>query len=138
MYVLYYLLIFVFIIIIIVETSRAGDIDTVQIQVNAGLGEVQCVKRDLGNGIYGCTFTPSLPLPHRVHVLAYGYNCKSCPFDVSVSDEGSKDIVATGPGLYLARANRSAGFTILTKGMRFFKYFFIIKIDFEYFCNVSI
>lgn len=98
--------------------------DFLDIQVKAGLGDVNCNKRDLGNGNFIVTFRPILPLLHRVHVLIHGYNAKGCPFDVLVSDEGmhSKDTVATGAGLYLARCSRSAGFTILTKGKNLLRY----------------
>lgn len=109
---------------LVVETSRSGlnvdGGDFVEIQVKAGLGDVHCTKKDLGGGNFAVTFRPVLPLLHRVHVLIHGYNAKGCPFDVLGSDEGvhAKDTVATGSGLYLARAARSAGFTILTKGMQ--------------------
>ncbi|XP_035712922.1 filamin-A isoform X3 [Folsomia candida] len=104
-----------------VETARSGlDLeagDFLEIQVKAGLGNVPCTKRDLGNGMFAVNFKPVLPLLHRVHVLVHGYNAKGCPFDILVSDEiHAKDTVATGSGLYLARASRSAGFTIMTKG----------------------
>jgi filamin len=104
-----------------VETARSGmDIDTedfLELQVKAGLESVQCTKRNLGNGNFLITFRPSIGLVHRVHVLINGYNAKNCPFDVLVDEAiHSKDTVAIGSGLYLARATRSAGFTILTKG----------------------
>jgi len=92
--------------------------DAVDIQVKAGLGDILCTKRSLGNGLFVCNFRPILPLLHRVHVLIHGYNAKGCPFDVIVNDDGlyNKETIATGSGLYLARCARSAGFTILTKG----------------------
>lgn len=83
------------------------------------MGDVQCTKRNGGNGIYFVSFKPEVPLPHRVHVLCNGFNAKGCPFDVLVSDHGptpTKDMIATGAGLYMARCTRGAGFTILTKG----------------------
>lgn len=92
--------------------------DSLDIKVTAGLETIPCYKRNMGKGLFIISFKPMIPLPHRVHVLCHGYNAKGCPFDLIIADSGthSKDTVATGPGLYMARCSRSAGFTILTKG----------------------
>ncbi|KAE8736626.1 hypothetical protein FOCC_FOCC017919 [Frankliniella occidentalis] len=99
-----------------VDTSGAGT-GTLTVSVRAAGIDVKHSIRELHSGQYEVVFHPKLAIPHRIDVKYNGMHVAGCPLEVPVQNPAvGQDVMATGLGLYQARAGRVSSFVIETLG----------------------
>ena len=98
------------------DTSGAGP-GSLAVSVRAAGIDVKHSIRELHSGQYEVVFHPKLAIPHRIDVKYNGMHVAGCPMEVAVQNPAvGQDVMATGLGLYQARAGKVSSFVIETLG----------------------
>uniref|UniRef100_A0A2K6DR87 Filamin A n=1 Tax=Macaca nemestrina TaxID=9545 RepID=A0A2K6DR87_MACNE len=95
-----------------VYTKGAGS-GELKVTVKGPKGEERVKQKDLGDGVYGFEYYPTVPGTYIVTITWGGQNIGRSPFEVKVGTEcGNQKVRAWGPGLEGGVVGKSADFVV--------------------------
>ncbi|KAL0280862.1 UNVERIFIED_CONTAM: hypothetical protein PYX00_002026 [Menopon gallinae] len=99
-----------------VDSSEAGP-GNLGVSIKAAGNPVKYSLRTVAEGLHEITFHPTIAVPHKIDVKYNGLHINGCPMELPVKNPAmGQDVLATGLGLYQARAGKPTSFVIETLG----------------------
>ncbi|KAK6644516.1 hypothetical protein RUM43_000783 [Polyplax serrata] len=99
-----------------VDSREAGP-GALAVTVRAAGNPVKHTLKSLSKGLHEVTFYPTISVPHKIDVKYNGLHIRGCPLQLPIKNPAvGQDVMATGLGLYEAKAGKSTSFVIETLG----------------------